>query len=417
MRHTLTGLVVACITCLAGMTPALADDGQAPASLTTEQAALLAAWDQYTDALKAAGRTVIAQDTGNPVDTAEGFRYLAMLSGLAAERVQYYQDPRYPTLARTLDLYRKIGLDSSDNTYRTASFEPGGSYVIRGIRGHSTYFGTQFNRDRVSVANLNDEQITFAADGSFEIYLTPERRGANWVKLPAGANNFYVREIFIDWQTERPATLWMERLDVELPAPVLSAEQVQRNFAAMAAFVDGNLQRWHQWVARSRQERFNQLAAPRATPGEGGTVDNLYSGGYFSVQPDEALVIEFEAVPARLWNAQLGNAWFQSLDYQYRQTSLNSHQAAVDEDGRVRMVIAASDPGVANWLDTAGRSEGMMFLRWNQPERPPGPPVVTLVPLEELHRHLPRGTRQVTPEQRLQQLDARYRAVARRFAQ
>ncbi len=412
MKLWLTGLLMACITHTASL---CADNEQG--TLTADQAALLAAWDQYTDALKAAGRTVIAQDTGHPVDTAEGFRYLAMLSGMAAERMQYYQDPRYPTLARTLDLYRKIGLDSSDNTYRTASFEPGGSYVIRGVRGNSTYFGIQFNRDRASVANLNDEQIRFAADGSFEIYLTPERRGNNWVKLPADANNLYVREIFIDWASEQPSTLWMERLDVELPAPVLSPSQVQANFAAMAAFVDGNLQRWHQWVTRSREGRFNQLPAPRATPGEGGTVDNLYSGGYFSLAPDQALIIEFEAVPARLWNAQLGNAWFQSLDYQYRQTSLNSHQAAVDADGKVRMVIADSDPGIANWLDAAGRSEGMMFLRWNQAERAPGTPTVTLVPLSELDDHLPEDTRRVTPEQRLEQLDARYRAVARRFAQ
>ena len=187
---------------LLGTTSAFATEASQQKQMTADQAALLAAWDQYTESLKAAGRTLIAQDTGSPLDTAEGFRYLAMLSGLAAERIQYYQDARYPTLNRTLDLYRKIGLDSSDNTYRTASFEPGGSYVLRGVRGNSTYFGIQFNRDRASVANLNDEQIKFAEDGSFEVYLTPERRGENWVELPSDANNLYVREIFIDWEAD-----------------------------------------------------------------------------------------------------------------------------------------------------------------------------------------------------------------------
>ena len=57
-------------------------------------------------------------------------------------------------------------------------------------------------------------------DGSFEVYLTPERRGENWVELPDDANNLYVREIFIDWEAEQPSTLWIERLDVELPSPV-----------------------------------------------------------------------------------------------------------------------------------------------------------------------------------------------------
>ena len=390
---------------------------EVPSSMTAEQALLLAAWESYTEALKHAGRTIIAQDTGHPVDTAEGFRYLALLSGLAAERIQYYQNPRYPTLSRTLDLYRKIGLDSSDNTYRTASFEPGGSYVIRGVRGNSTYLGIQFNRDQASVANLNDEQISFNDDGSFEIYLTPERRGENWFALPADANNLYVREIFIDWVNERPATMWMERLDVTLPAPVLSPAVVSAQFDTMAGFVETNLRRWHRYVAGSRQGRLNQLPAPRATPGEGGSIDNLYSGGYFSIEADEALLIEFEAVPARLWNAQLGNAWFQSLDYQYRQTSLNNHQATVDTDGKVRMVIAAMDPGVANWLDTAGRQEGIMFLRWNMPERAPATPVVKRVSLANLDQHLPPTTKRVDKARRQEQLDARYRAVARRFAE
>jgi len=416
MNRFLAGLVLT-LGLAAGAAEQAESSPEESPTLTAEQAALLAAWDRYTDALKSAGRTIIAQDTGSPIDTAEGFRYLALLSGLAAERVQYYQNPQYPTLNRTLDLYRKIGLDSSDNTYRTASFEPGGSYVIRGIRGNSTYFGIQFNRDRASVANLNDQQITFADDGSFTIYLTPERRGENWVELPPDANNLYVREIFIDWENELPSTMWMERLDIALPSPVLSPEVVEAHLGRMAVFVDENLQRWNRYVAGSRRGRLNQLPAPRATPGEGGSIDNIYSGGYFSLEDGEVLLIEFEAVPSRLWNAQLGNAWFQSLDYQHRQTSLNNHQTAVDSDGKVRMVIAAEDPGVANWLDTAGRSEGIMFLRWNMPSRIPGTPVVKRLSLTELEEHLPADTQRVNQEERLQQLESRYRAVARRFAQ
>ena len=43
--------------------------------------------------------------------------------------------------------------------------------------------------------------------------------------------------------------------------------------------------------------------------------------------------------------------------------SLNGHQASIDEDGMLRVVIAHEDPGIANWLDTAGHSAGPIILR------------------------------------------------------
>src|SRR3546814_3501739 len=39
-------------------------------------------------------------------------------------------------------------------------------------------------------------------------------------------------------------------------------------------------------------------------------------------------------------------------------SSLNDAQARVDKDGLFRAVISAQDPGVPNWLDTAGNASG-----------------------------------------------------------
>ena len=44
--------------------------------------------------------------------------------------------------------------------------------------------------------------------------------------------------------------------------------------------------------------------------------------------------------------------------------SCNGHQAHVDADGRVRVVVAHVDPGVPNWLDTEGRPIGMVVYRY-----------------------------------------------------
>ncbi len=77
--------------------------------------------------------------------------------------------------------------------------------------------------------------------------------------------------------------------------------------------------------------------------------------GTFEIAPDEALILEVTPPECHFWNIHLGDYWGQSLDYTYRQTSLNGHQAVLDSDGVFRAVVAHRDPGVANWLDTAGK--------------------------------------------------------------
>jgi hypothetical protein len=47
------------------------------------------------------------------------------------------------------------------------------------------------------------------------------------------------------------------------------------------------------------------------------------------------------------------------------------------------MVIAGSDPGVPNWLDTEGRPLGMIFWRFQMPEEDIEPLTTQLVPIAE----------------------------------
>ena len=53
-----------------------------------------------------------------------------------------------------------------------------------------------------------------------------------------------------------------------------------------------------------------------------------------------------------------------ALEYVYRLSSINGHTASVSSDGRFRAVIAIDDPGVPNWLDPAGYTEGGIYGRW-----------------------------------------------------
>jgi hypothetical protein len=110
----------------------------------------------------------------------------------------------------------------------------------------------------------------------------------------------------------------------------------------------------------------------------------------------------------------LGDVWYQSLDWVNRQSSLNGQQAFVGDDGGFRAVVSHRDPGIANWLDTTGATQGCITYRWNQATSYPVP-TLELVPFDELGRHLHPETPRVTPEERSDLLRRRRRGALRRF--
>ena len=73
------------------------------------------------------------------------------------------------------------------------------------------------------------------------------------------------------------------------------------------------------------------------------------------------------------------------------------------------------DPGVANWLDTAGHSNGAMILRCVRTTTAPTP-TVRLVSFDAIASALPADTRTVTVDERASVLERRRRAVHKRFA-
>jgi len=85
-----------------------------------------------------------------------------------------------------------------------------------------------------------------------------------------------------------------------------------------------------------------------------------------------------------------------------------------DGDGKARIVIAAQDPGVANWLDTVGNPKGVALLRWYFTDGYPTP-AARVVRIENLRAELPGETVRVTPEERRVALDGRRAAVLRRY--
>ena len=76
----------------------------------------------------------------------------------------------------------------------------------------------------------------------------------------------------------------------------------------------------------------------------------------------------------------------ESLDYRYHRIHVNSRTAVLRSDGSFRLVVAHRDPGVPNWLETAGHEFGTMCFRWVRPE-PAGAapePRTRVVPVERV---------------------------------
>ena len=105
----------------------------------------------------------------------------------------------------------------------------------------------------------------------------------------------------------------------------------------------------------------------------GAAAENRPVIGRFELEPDEALILEVEPPKGVYWSYSLGNQWWETIHYGRHQSSLNGHQASIDSDGMLRVVICSQDPGVANWLDTAGHSNGAMLLRCVRTETAPVP--------------------------------------------
>ena len=135
--------------------------------------------------------------------------------------------------------------------------------------------------------------------------------------------------------------------------------------------------------------------------------------GRWELGPDEALIVEVEPPEGIYWSFSVGNPWWETIHYGRHQSSLNAHQAVVDSDGLVRVVLCARDPGVANWLDTAGHSNGPIILRCVRTKTAPTP-TTRVVPFDDIHAELPPDTTTVTAEERASILAARRRAVRRK---
>ena len=135
---------------------------------------------------------------------------------------------------------------------------------------------------------------------------------------------------------------------------------------------------------------------------------------FYDLAPDEALHVHADVPDARYWSLQLYRMrWFSPYDIS-RVTSLNHAQMHVSGDGRFHVVVAHRDPGTANWLDTEGRSLGLVNFRYFWGTKLPTLEA-EVVPLDEVRRVLPADAPLVDAAARRNEIQARRDHLAWRF--
>ncbi len=337
----------------------------------------LGAWHELLDALRAAGDEVGALGPSVPeTDVAEGLRYVLHVLGDQLDRASM-RGSASPVLLPAITPVRKLFFDNPDTDYDTASIDGRREYRIRGTRGTSTYLavcvyaGDPRRGEPTRVANLHDSDMTFGADGTFEVTLSARPHDGNWIELAPDAHAVFVRQYFLDRATEVPACTEIATIGDTVPDPVLDGPRFARAARTAAAFVRVATQLAVARVERARAatNRFVEV------PGHGvyGTPDAGYVACWYHLEPDEMLVIDAQPPACRYWGVHLANRWGQSLDHRSRRTVYNARTATPNDDGSYRFVVAPGETGdtgeaggcaAPNRLDSTGHDEGWVLFRW-----------------------------------------------------
>ncbi|QZP07617.1 DUF1214 domain-containing protein [Caenibius sp. WL] len=389
--------------------------------MPSDEELLRTAWADFCDNLKQAGE--IAFDPAMPaasLDRTAGLRQIARNIALALQFEFENCDPLHPQLLHYFDPIRKQGGDNPDALYLGAPINGQDHYRIFGQRGSADYVaitavesgGTPFGGSPASM--LRGDDLELGPDGSFEVNIGPESCGPNWLRTSTQTYRVTIRQFFGDWVKERPMRAAIEHVGPLSVRPVPGPETLAEGLARSSEWLATSVRYWAEMLARWKDQpgsfrTYGEVVTSKvdATPG-GEPVT-----AYWMLPRDEALIVRVTPPKVRYWSVELGNAWWESMDYRDRLSSTNHHYARLEKNGELVIVISHSDPGVPNWLDASGHSEGFITFRWIGAELS-ARPTMERVSLDHLGAAL-RDCQKIEPAERTAQIAERKLGLLQRF--
>lgn len=387
--------------------------------------------------LKAEARAAYLQAHGGNLSNEAASRLDAALNELTFSAIQkaVNSDPNFPRvywLNTAPHAWGELNVpggryafDNPDCIYRTIPIDSAGQYVIYGKRHPGSPSDISFllfdkRNSRQIVGALEGRDIAVRADGSYVITVDsrPANGRRNHLRTTPDARMVFIRNNLGNWNTELPDNLSVKRVDA------LSSWVVPKTSSDIAADVWASLEESvfstgaGTLGSKTYVNPVNTLPAPVLVSG---LPSQSLSAGHFRLERDEALLVTVNSGGAGYFVLPVTDPWGVTVDPVNHQSSLNNKQAQPNADGSYTFVISPRDPGVYNWLDTAGLNEGTLLARWqNLPAKraPGGWPAISaqLVRLKDLPTLLPVGTRYVSATEREALLKARREGFQRRLS-
>jgi hypothetical protein len=226
---------------------------------------------------------------------------------------------------------------------------------------------------------------------------------------------FSIRVYQSDWEKDAAPAFHIERIGAEgVPRPFLDPAFMTRALDRSATWIERTATFWNGYTTAG-WNRATPNEVRKAGSAKGGAENILYGSCFWQLDGDQALVIACDEPDAQYWGFTIHTlGWLESGDFADRQTSLSGDQMHLDSDGRMRVVLAQSDPGVPNWLDISGRPRGLLVYRWVWTRDNPVPSS-KVVPLEDVRAELPADHPVVDQAARRAALSRRREAAWKRF--
>lgn len=365
-------------------------------------------------------RLISGDFPGASEDRAEGFVHLTGQLNCWLSWSVLHDDARRPRFQRQNDLVTPWGGPNADNVYRHARISSDRRYRITG-RMHSCQefmlairAGFMHEERWGTLREISATELGIAEDDEFSFTLgnSPD----DDVNLPDGAVMASIREYYYDWRPLEPATFTITCLDddVDPPRRRITEVDVADNLRRGLVGAEHSVENWNRYMSEHRAKAVDNTF-DEVKSIDKGLAAARYRFCFWNLQPDEALIVTATVPEARYWSFQLYNmAWFELVEPNERQTSLNMRQTLIDADGLIRLVVAHRDPGVANWLDAGGRDVGLLTARWfwftSNPEIS-----TDVLPVDDVASALAETSAVVTPDERLAAMRSRRDHLAWRF--
>jgi hypothetical protein len=408
-------------------TPTSSSAPATAADVKTSFAALQRAIATATDAAAASSAPQ------GPDGRAQATSYVDQLAQLNLGVQLLALDPDHPVLFRDPDPLTvpgtnppvRSGIYSPDNISYIAIVDGTKQYTLTGKRGNSDDFSFQAisglpgaGTTGTPTASLLKNQVAVGADGRYTIDIGPDAGTGTHLATVPQTTIISVREAFNDWAKAVPDQLSLQAVGATGKQPTtLSNQQLVTALDAATAAVAQQGPYWiGLWQQLMSSFPANQLRTPMPT--QGGLAGQLSSLSAIDLPEGQALVVTVGKSEAAYQGFEIADAFGQTLPYGTHTSSLNATQATVGSDGRLHFVVSPRDPGVPNWIDTQGRTRGLLFLRWQGLPAPlpaDDAPTGQLVPISSVRAVLPADTPTVSPSQRKAEQATRSRALAVRL--